>query len=91
MAIDPTYPTGFGQLAVIYYQAHDYARAQPLFEQAIALEPNPLRNASYRHALGWIFLAGRHPAEAREQFTTALELNPALQGARDGLARLGMR
>jgi tetratricopeptide (TPR) repeat protein len=87
--IDPTYPTAYGQLGVIYYQGRDYVRAQPLFERAVELEPNPARNASYRHALGGIYLANHQNGEARGQFTKALELNPALQGARDGLARLG--
>jgi tetratricopeptide (TPR) repeat protein len=89
--IDPTYATGYGQLGVIAYQRRDYARAQPLFERAIELERNAVRNASYRHALGWIYLRSNQPAEARAQFTKALELNPALQGAREGLAALGQR
>ncbi len=76
---------------MIYYQRRDYARAQPLFERAVELERNPARNASYRHALGWIYLANKQNPEAREQFTKALELNPGLQGARDGLAQLGDR
>ena len=61
--IDPTYPTGDGQLANIYYQRRDYAHAQPLFERAIELERDPTRNASYRHALGWIVLV--QPGECR--------------------------
>jgi tetratricopeptide (TPR) repeat protein len=89
--IDPTYPTGYGQLGNIYYQRRDYAHAQPLFERAIELERDPTRNASYRHALGWIYLFNRQNADAREQFTRALELSPGLQGARDGLARLSSR
>lgn len=89
--IDSSYPTGYGQLGVIYYHRRDYARAQPLFERAIELERNPARNASYRHALGWIYLASKQESQAREQFTKALELSPGLQGARDGLARLGGR
>jgi tetratricopeptide (TPR) repeat protein len=89
--IDPSYPTGHGQLGVIYYQRRDYPRAQPLFERAIELERSPARNASYRHALGWIYLANKQESLAREQFTKALELSPGLHGARDGLARLGAR
>jgi protein O-GlcNAc transferase len=89
--IDPAYSTGYGQLANIYYQRRDYVHAQPLFERAVELERDPARSASYRHALGWIYLFNRQNAEAREQFTRALELSPGLQGARDGLARLGSR
>jgi tetratricopeptide (TPR) repeat protein len=89
--IDASYPTGHGQLGVIYYQRRDYVRAQPLFERAIELERNAARNASYRHALGWIYFHNKQEGPAREQFTKALELSPTLQGARDGLARLGGR
>ncbi len=86
--LDPSYPTGWGQLANIYYQRRDYARAQPLYEKAIELERNPARGASYRTALGWIYLFNRQSTQAREQFTRALDLSPGLPGARDGLARL---
>jgi len=86
--IDPSYPTGWGQLANIYYQRRDYARAQPLYEKAVELERSPALNASYRNALGWIYLGNHQTAQAREQFSRALEESPGLRGARDGLARL---
>ncbi|HYU18022.1 MAG TPA: tetratricopeptide repeat protein [Chloroflexota bacterium] len=86
--IDPRYPTAYAQLAWIFYSRRDYEQASPLFEKAIDLDRDPGRVAQYRHALGWIFLNGKRMAEAREQFTRALELNPGLQGAKDGLALL---
>jgi tetratricopeptide (TPR) repeat protein len=89
--IDPTYPTGWGQLANIYYQRRDYLRAQPLYEKAVELERDPTRNASYRAALGWIYLGNRQAEQAREQFSRALEQSPGLTAAREGLARLSSR
>ena len=56
--------------------------------KAIELDRDGARLAQYRHALGWIYVAARRTADAREQFTRALALNPGLQGARDGLAVL---
>jgi tetratricopeptide (TPR) repeat protein len=85
LEIDARYPTAYAQLAWIYYGRRDYEQAAPLFEQAIALDRDGGRVAQYRHALGWIYLASHRPNDAREQFTRALELNPGLQGAKDGL------
>jgi Tfp pilus assembly protein PilF len=47
--------------------------------------------AQYRHALGWIFVNVRQPDKARDQFKQALELNPELQGAKEGLAQVEKR
>jgi superkiller protein 3 len=85
LEIDARYPTAYAQLAWIYYGRRDYEQAAPLFEQAIALDRDGGRLAQYRHALGWIYLTGQRPNDAHEQFTRALELNPNLQGAKDGL------
>ena len=54
-------------------------------EEAVALEKDPVRNAEYRHALGWIYLNAKQYPKAKEEFTRALEENPDLQGAKDGL------
>lgn len=86
--LDPSYATAYAQLAWVYYGRRDYDRAEPLFSRAIELDHDHGRLAQYRHALGWIYLSSKRPAEARDQFTRALELNPGLQGARDGLALL---
>jgi len=86
--IDPNYASGYGQMALAYYVQKKYDRAQPLFEQAVALEKDPLKVAQYRHALGWIHLRAGRYAEARVQFSKALELDPSLQGAKEGLQAL---
>jgi tetratricopeptide (TPR) repeat protein len=86
--LDPTYATAYAQLAWIHYGRREYDQAEPLFARAIELDRDAGRVAQYRHALGWIYVTSKRPAEAREQFTRALELNPGLQGARDGLALL---
>ncbi len=86
--IDPNYASGYGQMALAYYVQKKYDRAQPLFEQAVALEKDPLKVAQYRHALGWIHLGAGRYAEARAQFSKALELDPGLQGAKEGLQAL---
>jgi len=88
LAIDPGYPTAYAQLAWIHYARREYELAEPLFNRAIELDHDRARIAQYRHALGWIMVSSRRPAEAREQFTKALELSPNLQGARDGLKLL---
>ncbi|MCC7368236.1 MAG: tetratricopeptide repeat protein [Chloroflexi bacterium] len=86
--LDPTYSTAYAQLAWIHYARREYDRAEPLFVRAIELDRDAGRLAQYRHALGWIYLSAKRTGEAREQFTRALELNPNLQGAKDGLAML---
>lgn len=86
--LDPTYATAYAQLAWIHYTRREYDRAEPLFVRAIEFDRDAGRVAQYRHALGWIFVSSKRTAEAREQFTRALELNPGLQGAKDGLSLL---
>jgi tetratricopeptide (TPR) repeat protein len=89
--IDPDYATGYAQLAWLHYAHREYDRAAPLFERAIGLDRDPARVAQYRHALGWIHVSARRPSEARQEFLRSLELDPKLQGARDGLAAIGAR
>jgi tetratricopeptide (TPR) repeat protein len=88
IALDPGYATAYAQLAWIHYGRREYGKAEPLFMKAIDLDREGSRVAQYRHALGWIFLTAKRAADAREQFNRALELNPELQGAKDGLALL---
>ena len=86
--LDQTYATAYAQLAWIHYGRREYDRAESLFGRAIELDRDAGRLAQYRHALGWIYVSAKRTAEAREQFTKALELNPGLKGAKDGLAVL---
>ena len=83
--VDPNYATGWGQLGWMFYVQKQYDKAQPNFEKAAALEKDPAHNAEYRHALGWIYLNAKQYDKARAEFTRALEENPDLQGAKDGL------
>ena len=83
--VDPNYATGWGQLGWMFYVQKLYDKAQPNFEKAVALEKDPGRNAEYRHALGWIYLNAKQYDKAKAEFTRALEENPDLQGAKDGL------
>jgi tetratricopeptide (TPR) repeat protein len=69
----------------MFYVQKQYDKAQPNFEKAVALEKDPGRNAEYRHALGWIYLNAKQYDKAKAEFTRALEENPDLQGAKDGL------
>ena len=85
LEVDPNYATGWGQLGWVFYVQKQYDKAQPDFEKAVALEKDPVRNAEYRHALGWIYLNAKQYPKAKEEFTRALEENPDLQGAKDGL------
>ena len=78
--LDPTYATAYAQLAWIHYGRREYDRAEPLFAKAIDLDRDGSRVAQYRHALGWIYIAARRPAEARDQFTRALALEPRTAG-----------
>lgn len=83
--IDPRYANGHAQMGWAYYVQRDYEKALPAFQRAIELETDRGRVAQYRHALGWIYLNTGQKATARDQFAQALQLNPELQGARDGL------
>ena len=85
LEIDPNYATGWGQLAWVFYVQKQYDKAQPDFEKAVDLEKDPARNAEYRHALGWIYVNAKQYAQAKDQFTRALQENPDLQGAKEGL------
>jgi tetratricopeptide (TPR) repeat protein len=85
LEVDPNYATGWGQLGWVFYVQKDYEKAQPYFEKAVGLEKEPGRNAAYRHALGWIYLNTKQHAKAKQEFTRALEENPDLQGAKEGL------
>ena len=85
LEIDPNYATGWGQLGWVFYVQKDYDKAQPNFEKAVALEKDPSRNATYRHALGWSYVNTKQWDKARQEFTKALEENPDLDGAKEGL------
>jgi len=83
--IDPSYATGWGQLGWVAYVQKDYVKAEPNFEKAVALEKDPVKNATYRHALGWSYVNTKHYDKAKQEFTKALEENPNLDGAKEGL------
>jgi tetratricopeptide (TPR) repeat protein len=85
LEIDPNYATGWGQVGWVYYVQKDYEKAQPNFEKAVALEKDPNRNATYRHALGWSYVNTKQYDKAKQEFTKALEENPDLDGAKEGL------
>ena len=85
LEIDPNYATGWGQLGWVFYVQKDYVNAQPNFEKAVALEKDPSRNATYRHALGWSYVNTKQYDKAKTEFTRALEENPDLDGAKEGL------
>jgi tetratricopeptide (TPR) repeat protein len=85
LEIDPNYPTGWGQLGWVFYVQKEYDKAQPYFEHAVELEKDPAKNAAYRHALGWIYMNTKQYDKAKTEFTKALQENPELDGARQGL------
>jgi len=89
LELDPRYPTAAAQLGWTASRRGDDARAAPLFEIAISADRDPVRLAQYRQALGWSYLRLGRGTLAREQFTRALQLDPSLQSAREGLAALG--
>ena len=89
LELDPRYPTAAAQLGWIASRRGEDERAAPLFEIAVAADRDPARLAQYRQALGWSYLRlGRGPL-ARDQFTQALQLDPSIQSAHEGLAALG--
>jgi tetratricopeptide (TPR) repeat protein len=85
LEVDQNYATGWGQLGWVFYVQKDYDKAQPNFEKAVDLEKDPTRNAAYRHALGWIYVNTKQFTKAKEEFTVALQENPDLEGAKEGL------
>jgi tetratricopeptide (TPR) repeat protein len=85
LEVDPTYANGWGQLGWVFYVQKDWDKAQPNLEKAVDLEKDPARNATYRHALGWIYVNTKQYAKAKQEFTRALEENPELEGAKEGL------
>jgi len=89
LEIDPRYPTAAAQLAWIASRRGEDVRAARLFEVAVAADRDPGRLAQYRQGLGWSYLRLGRAGEARDQFTQALGADPSLQGARDGLVKLG--
>ena len=68
-----------------------YMRAAGLFEVAVSADRDPGRLAQYRQALGWSYLRTGRAADAREQFTLALKIDPSLQSAREGLLSLSSK
>jgi tetratricopeptide (TPR) repeat protein len=89
LEIDPRYPTAAAQLAWIASRRGEDVRASRLFEVAVSGDRDPGRLAQYRQGLGWSYLRLGRAGEARDQFTQALQADPSLQGARDGLVKLG--
>lgn len=91
VTIDPLYANGYAQMGWVFYVQRQYDQAAPNFERAISLEKDPGRLAQYYHALGWVNLNTNRLAQARSAFEKALELNPQLAGAREGLRTLQSR
>ncbi|MGI9148279.1 MAG: tetratricopeptide repeat protein [Chloroflexota bacterium] len=85
LEIDPNYATGWGQLGWVFYVQKNYDGAEPNFEKAVALEKEPIKNATYRHALGWSYVNTKQYDKAKQEFTKALQENPDLDGAKEGL------
>ena len=85
LAIDQNYASALGQLGLVYYAEQRHTDAIPYLMRATELEKPGPKLATYRHVLGWSLYAEKRYTEAREQFAKALELDPKLQGAKDGL------
>ena len=83
---DPSYSTAQGQLGSAYYFEGDLADAQQPLEQAIQLEKNSDRLSSYHHVLGWVYLGLGQVDQSERQFQAALDINPKLEGAQQGMA-----
>jgi tetratricopeptide (TPR) repeat protein len=83
--LDGDYGAALWQLAVVYSTQKRNADAIPYFQRAIEKEKSASKVATYRQAFGWSLLAEKRYAEAREQFTTAMQLDPKLQGLQEGL------
>jgi tetratricopeptide (TPR) repeat protein len=83
--LDPVYATAQGQLGTALYLQGILDPARGPLERAVQLERNPLPLSSYRHALGWVYLRTGALDEAEHELREALTLNPALDGAREGL------
>ena len=84
-ALDPDYSTAHGQLGTALYLQGNYTRAQEPLTRATQLERTSERLSTYRHVLGWTSLRLGNLDRAEEEFQAALALNPALDGAQQGL------
>lgn len=83
--LDPSYATAQGQLGTAFYLQGLLNPARDPLERAVQIERKPLPLSSYRHALGWVYLRTGALDDAEHELRGALVLNPALDGAREGL------
>lgn len=75
-------------LGRLYRRVGDLVAAQAAFERALALFP---RHTTSLVQLGEVLLARGRPAEAAERFRSALQQDPDLRAAREGLAAAAER
>jgi choline-sulfatase len=83
VSIQPNFPPGQRELAIVLFKQNQYAAAAPHLEKAIALG---LDDAHLRNYLGICYSRTNHISEARKSFLAALKLDPALAEAHLNLA-----
>jgi tetratricopeptide (TPR) repeat protein len=78
----------YSQIGKIYAERGDYAQARIAFDKAQSIDANFAPVWAYK---GLLSLATNDPAGAIAQFQRALELDPSLQPAREGLMQAQQR
>ena len=81
LAIHPI-PQTYNDLGVAYYNKGNMAKAEESFKKAIGLN---LNSGPPYHSLGILYYTQGKTEEARQAWKKALELDPSIQGAKQGL------
>jgi len=85
LAIDPTTPEVLASAGAYWLERGDVERARDLVDRGMAVADD---DARLWVALGEVREAGRDTAGAREAFQRAIELDPEVRGAAEGLDRV---
>ena len=85
VALRPNSPDAYLNLGAAYKKKGDLDDALNAYDQALNRRPDYLMALSNR---GWVFVAQQKWNEARRDFEAALKINPADEGALQGLAEV---
>jgi tetratricopeptide (TPR) repeat protein len=85
VALRPNSPDAYLNLGAAYKKKGELGNALSAYDQALRRRPDYLVALSNR---GWVFVAQQKWDEARKDFEQALKINPADEGALQGLAEV---
>jgi len=80
--VDDTYAPALGRIGRHYFQCRDFDRARKYFERCLALEPD---SPEYLSNMAHIWLNTGNPKKATTLFRRALQQDPLLKAAHQGL------